>query len=360
MNNYALALSGGASKGAFTAGVVRYLLMEKNLKFRIAVGTSTGSLVGGPALLGEYNYLRDFYVSVRDADIYKNSTLGTLINAIGLMRGPIGADMERLKRLLEDYYITKGKLEDLCNHPDTKLLVVSAINARTGKVVFVDSDMVKDGRIDGATFVDAIVASCSEPFFTKPIQIFKNVADPPIPDVRPDDLFYDGGVKEFIPVEHCAALGAKVVWAVSTHPPEPEESDISAANQPNIMEALKWAVGALGDEIARGDRFRASLYNRWHKMKNEIARKAKSLGLDDDQAQSLVTFPDREDDLLYGLSLDELHMIAPEKHLPTSLQFDPEKMWDYANIGQARARALDHDNKTLYKDDSLKPWYMPF
>jgi len=189
MNNYALALSGGASKGAFTAGVVRYLLMEKNLKFRIAVGTSTGSLVGGPALLGEYNYLRDFYVSVRDADIYKNSTLGTLINAIGLMRGPIGADMERLKRLLEDYYITKGKLEDLCNHPDAKILVVSAINVRTGKVVFVDSDMVKDGRIDGATFVDAIVASCSEPFFTKPIQIFKNVADPPIPDVRPDDLF---------------------------------------------------------------------------------------------------------------------------------------------------------------------------
>ena len=51
----ALVLSGGASKGAFTAGVVRYLLWKKEMDFDLAVGTSTGSLVAGPALLNDYD-----------------------------------------------------------------------------------------------------------------------------------------------------------------------------------------------------------------------------------------------------------------------------------------------------------------
>jgi predicted acylesterase/phospholipase RssA len=359
MNTLALALSGGASKGAFTAGVVKYLLEGKHLKFDIAVGTSTGALVGGPALLDEAGELQNLYTSIEDDDIYTNSTLGTFVNMLDLMGGPIGADMDGLRRLLEKYYITKGKLGNLCNHPDGKLLVVSAINARTGKVVFVDSDMVKDGRIDGATFVDAVVASCSEPFFTKPIQIFKNVANPPIPDVRPDDLFYDGGVKEFIPIEHCAALGAEIVWAISTHPPNPHQSKISAQNEPSLFEALKWAVTAMGDEIARGDRFRGNLYNRWCKIKNEIVKRAIAEGLNDVKANRLVDFS-KDDDLLHGLLLKELHVIAPEEELPTSLEFDPGTMSDYLAKGYVRTEYLDQHNLTRYKDDSLKPWYMPF
>jgi predicted acylesterase/phospholipase RssA len=354
MKKLALALSGGASKGAFTAGAVRYLLKDKKLDFTMAVGTSTGSLVGGPALLGEYNYLRDLYVGVEDKDIFQNSTIGTIVNTIGLLKGPIDARMDPLKKLLEEYYFGRDKLKEL-NDSD-KTMVVSTVNARTGEVVFVSNRMVKDKKIKDKTFLRAIVASCSEPFFTKPIQVFEDEKNPPFPDVTSDDLFYDGGVKEFIPIEHCAALGADIVWAVSTHPLEDQHSEIDADNPPNIADALKWTIGGLLDEIGRGDKFRARLYNRWHKIKGEIIRKARTLGLSEQDAESLVTFT-QDDDLLYGLSLDELHMIAPEEHMKTSLKFEPAPMWKYYNTGYVRARKLDTGNQTLFTDSSLAPWY---
>lgn len=356
MKKIALALSGGASKGAFTAGAVRYLLKDKKLDFDIAVGTSTGSLVGGPALLGDYNYLRDLYVSVEDQDIFQNSTMGIILNTIGVMEGPVDAKMDPLQDLLEEYYFGRNKLKEL--NDEGKLFVVSTVNVRTGKVVFVSSRMVKNKEIKAKTFMKAIVASCSEPFFTKPIQVFKDESNSPIPDVTSDDLFYDGGVKEFIPIEHCAALEAKVVWAISTHPLEDQHSSINAANPPNIADALKWTIGTLLDEIARGDKFRARLYNRWHKIKEDIIQKAKTLGLNDQDAEGLVAFAPK-DDLLYGLSLDELHMIAPEEHMKTSLKFEPAPMWKYYNTGYVTARKLDQNNQTFYKDDSLAPWYLP-
>jgi predicted acylesterase/phospholipase RssA len=354
MQKLALALSGGASKGAFTAGAVRYLLKDKRLEFKIAVGTSTGSLVGGPALLGEYNYLRDFYESVLDRDIFVNSTIGTILNAFQVVSGPINATMGPLKELIQDYYITRGKLDELIRAEKT--LVVSCVNARTGNVVFVSCDWVRDGKITPESFVRAILASCSEPFFTKPIQVFGGVTDPPVPDATCDDLFYDGGIKEFIPIEHCAALGADIVWAISTHPLENEHSKIDADHPPSVVDALLWTVTSLCDEVARGDKFRARLYNRWYQTKSKIIARAIAAGLNDEQAAELVVFPPR-DELLYGLALDELHMISPAGHMHTSLEFRPDLMWGYYNSGYVTARRLCEDGTTQYTDDSLAPWY---
>lgn len=352
------ALSGGASKGAFTAGCARYLLRDMGLDFKVAVGTSTGSLVGGPALLGDYNYLRDLYVSVEDKDIFLNSLIGTILNTIGVMQGPIDARMSPLHNLLKDYYLTNHKLDAILE--TDKKLVVSAINARTGNVIFVSSELVRSGAIAQENFVKAILASCSEPFFTKPVQVFEGVADPPFDDVEPTDLFWDGGIKEFIPIEHCAALGADEIWAISTHPMVNEHSDIRAqdGHWPNIADAIGWTLGSLLDEVARGDRFRASLYNRWSRVRGEIVQRAEAAGLTAADAANLVQF-DPDDDLLYGLSIDKLHMIAPEKHMHTSLKFEPARMWGYYNAGFVRTRSLCEAGDTLYDDDSLRPWYLP-
>lgn len=112
----ALVLSGGGSKGAFTAGVTKYLLRDQGMEFDIAVGNSTRSLVGGPALLeGEHDYLSNIYVSVSDSDIFKNSFFGSL-NFLGIQDGPIGASMDPLHDLLKDYYLTDGKLQELIDN----------------------------------------------------------------------------------------------------------------------------------------------------------------------------------------------------------------------------------------------------
>ncbi len=144
----ALVLSGGASKGAFTAGVVEYLLRKEKMDFQLAVGTSTGSLVGGPALLGDYNYLANIYTTVANDDILDNSFVGKILGS------PIDASMEPLHKLLKKYYLNQSHLEELI-HTGSKTLVVSMVNARTGKVHLVSSDTVGvgPGKIKHETFV---------------------------------------------------------------------------------------------------------------------------------------------------------------------------------------------------------------
>ena len=41
----ALVISGGGSKGAFAGGVAQYLIREKNIKYQLYLGSSTGSLL---------------------------------------------------------------------------------------------------------------------------------------------------------------------------------------------------------------------------------------------------------------------------------------------------------------------------
>ncbi len=57
----ALVISGGGSKGAFAGGVAQFLLQEKNHKYDILVGTSTGSLLIPHLALGKIDKIFDIY-----------------------------------------------------------------------------------------------------------------------------------------------------------------------------------------------------------------------------------------------------------------------------------------------------------
>ncbi len=48
----ALVISGGGSKGAFAGGVAQYLMQNKNKKYDLFIGTSTGSLMVSHLALG--------------------------------------------------------------------------------------------------------------------------------------------------------------------------------------------------------------------------------------------------------------------------------------------------------------------
>ncbi len=342
----ALVLSGGASKGAFTAGVARYLLWKQGMEFDIAVGTSTGSLVAGPALLNDYDYCSDIYVSVEDKDIFRNSLIGRIATAIdkfvSFVSGPIDAVLNPLRKILEDYYFDEGKLDELLE--SGKEMIVSVVNVRTGKVQFVSSNQVKTGDITRHSFISAIVASCSEPFFTKPIRIFERDTDHP----NHNDLFYDGGVKEFLPIEKAVTCGADEIWAVSTHPLKFETTEWGSGTLPeeaSFFDALKWTIGTFFDEVARGDRFRAEMYYRWTKIRELIAQRAPQL-LD----ERLVK------EFLYGNVLPDLHLIHPANHLPTSMKFEPAVMWKYELMGERRAERMIRERTTQLSDDTLRPW----
>lgn len=349
----ALVLSGGGAKGAFTAGVARYLLRDQNMDFDLAVGTSAGSLVGGPALLGDYNYLSNIYTGVENKDIFKNSLLGRILNFLNIVNAPIDADADPLHNLVKDYYLNDGRLEDLID--SGKEFVVTAVNVRTEKLHFISTKEVADGKIKPETFVNAIIASASEPVFTKPIRVFENETNSEFKN----DLFYDGGVKEFIPLEHAVILGGTDIWAISTNPLVNEETAWGGNTSPddvNILDAVAWTVGGLLNEVARGDRFRADLYVRWDKAKNTIIQRAKDAGLNEAQAEQLVDLPDDESPTL-GISLPLLRIIRPTELMGPSLEFDPAVMAGYLDTGILIAEEFFKNGAPLYKDDpTLRPW----
>lgn len=60
----ALVISGGGSKGAFAGGVAQYLLEEKNHKYDLFLGTSTGSLLLPHLALGKVDKIKSIYTDV--------------------------------------------------------------------------------------------------------------------------------------------------------------------------------------------------------------------------------------------------------------------------------------------------------
>ncbi|RAV27826.1 patatin-like phospholipase family protein [Sinomicrobium soli] len=69
----ALVISGGGSKGAFAGGVAQYLLEDRNKKYDMFLGTSTGSLL--IPHLADHNIpkIYDIYTSVNQRKIFSNN-----------------------------------------------------------------------------------------------------------------------------------------------------------------------------------------------------------------------------------------------------------------------------------------------
>lgn len=320
----ALVCSGGGAKGAFTAGVVTHLIREQNIGFNIAIGTSTGSLVGGPALLGEWEYLRDIYIGVNNPDILNNTLLGKLISLIVSSSVPLQASMDPLRQLLYEYYIDDGKLQLLKDK--NKELVVTSVDVSTGKINYVSSNQVPV-EISEGTFVDAIVASASIPVLCKATQIYASEPNHPLKD----HLFYDGGVKEFLPVGEAVRRQATQVWAVSTHPLKYNQTDWGKGTSPGnvkLFNALKWTLSSALNEVERGDLFRALAFYRVgtarSKVEQIIAAEALEPRVKGELLKVLDDMFDRVPDMI-----KELRVISPKRIMSASLEFDTQVMLAY-------------------------------
>ena len=331
-----LVLSGGGAKGAYTAGVI-YHLLEKQVAgepFQLAIGTSTGALAAGPALLEDHRYLRNVYVGVDDSDIMQNSWLGKLVSLFVKGSVPIQASMEPLYQILKKYYIDDGKLEVL--QQSGKTLIATSVNARTGKIEYVSSNEVGNS-ISAKTFIRSILASASVPLFTRPVKIYENEPG----HKYQNDLFYDGGIKEFLPLQQAIRLGAEKIWAISNHPPRFNTTEWGGNTRPenvNFIKILKWLISSTLNEVERGDLFRALAFHRIGLARTELQSLSSTKGWDKKTTQQLLKIID---DIFPFIpdKLKELHVITPSRPMAASLEFDPEVMLGYFTDGILTARS---------------------
>lgn len=345
----ALALSGGGAKGAFTAGVVHYMEDDLGKSFDLAVGTSTGSLVGGPALLGEFKYLRNMYTSVENADILKNSYLGQIISLVAGESIPVQASMDPLRKLLTDYYLgSEDKIAKL--QQQGKTLITTSVNARTGELTYVSSDDVITNVTPNApngirpdTFINGILASASIPIFCKGVKVYENEQGHP----NQSDIFWDGGVKEFIPVDKAVRMGATSVYAIPTHVIEPRGAAWAGTTDPNranLIKILKWIIDSALNEVEMGDMFRAYAYLRVGQAREQIKAVAAEANMDQATTDKLT---DIINSVFVNLDdrMTELYVIPPTEELTgEALEFDDNDMTRFFHLGRRDAKLFFAQN----------------
>jgi predicted acylesterase/phospholipase RssA len=165
-----LALSGGGSYGAFTAGVLNgWTASGQRPQFDIVSGVSTGALIATYAFLGpQYDHvLCDFYTTTTSQDIYRKRC-----KAAGLLSDSF-VSSEPLRQQI-DADITPELLARVAQaHAEGRRLFIGTTNVDTGRLVIWDMGAIaSSGKPDAlALYRKIVLASASPPGFFPPVPI---------------------------------------------------------------------------------------------------------------------------------------------------------------------------------------------
>lgn len=203
----ALVISGGGSKGAFAGGVVEYLMKEKQKKYDLFLGTSTGSLMVSHLALGMIDELKEIYTNVNQRTIFSNNPfyikkvhgekvisirhINTLWNFLN-GRKTFG-ESKNLRKLIQKK-ITKKMYEAIRHHNKEVVVTVSNLTANQVEYKSILECTYED-------FCDWIWGSCNYVPFMSLLEKNKQ-------------QYADGGFGCLIPIREAIKRGAKEVDAI--------------------------------------------------------------------------------------------------------------------------------------------------
>lgn len=182
-----LAVSGGGSNGAFSAGLLSgWTAAGTRPEFTIVTGISTGSLVAPFAFLGPpYDQrLTEAYTQISGEDIYRKK------GVLGIIGSESAADNTPLRHLVAKY-VTDQMVSDIAReHARGRRLLVGTTNLDAERPVVWDIGAIASSGEPGRKKLiqDILVASASIPGVFPPVNI-KVVAD----GKTYDEMHVDGG-----------------------------------------------------------------------------------------------------------------------------------------------------------------------
>lgn len=182
-----LALSGGGSHGAYSAGVINgWTASGERPTLDIVSGVSTGALIATYAFLGpKYDRcLRDFYTNTTKADIYR------MRSKAAVLWSDSAATSEPLEKLIEKQ-ITPQILNAVSRaHAQGRRLFIGTTNLDTGRLVIWDMGAIaSSGQSDSLElYRKVLLASASIPGFFPPVSI-----DVTVNGRKYTELHADGG-----------------------------------------------------------------------------------------------------------------------------------------------------------------------
>jgi NTE family protein len=231
----ALVHSGGGSKGAYGAGVLKYLLGDLEIKYDIICGVSVGAING--SFLAQYPYgkekecaeeLYKMWLNLDSSKIYKrwwpfgrwhalwNKSFYDSSPLHNLIRSNISLDKIRLTG---------------------KLVNVGTVSLSSGKYTIFDQN--------SDHFIDAIIGSSSFPGMLSPIKFL-------------GQLWTDGGIKEISPIKKAVDLGADIIDVIITSPQTRVKRFIE---NPTTVDILKRSLDLSTDKIMANDIEKVEMHN---------------------------------------------------------------------------------------------------
>jgi len=309
----ALVISGGGAKGAFAAGAVKYLMVDRELSFDLIIGTSTGALISPLVATQDIADLLTIYENVEDQDVLSNRP-----DLLAFLLSDALNGTEPLEQMIERFFGEEKRYQRLVNSPIE--MFVTVVNLQTGRVEY--GNQHRDSR---TVLLKKILASASVPVMMPPVKVGKY-------------QYVDGGVKEIAPLSKAIDEGATHVISIILSPNEKERTP-KDKNYSSSMDILKRTLDLLTEEIVDNDVKIANLYTESLQFVNLIKKNAREqLGLTEPQIRKLFTKGDNpfSDKRIVGVTVIQPH----EELMPDSLSFDPVKMREMVDMGYAETEKV--------------------
>jgi len=312
-NKRALVLSGGGAKGAFTAGVVKYLMVEFGLNFDLVVGTSTGALIAPLVASQDIANLIHFYENVEQQDILKDRP-----DLLAFLFSDALNDTKPLERLITKFFGDRRRYERLVR--SSTEMFVTVVNMQTGEIEY--GNQHQDAK---PILLKKILASACVPVMMPPVKIGKH-------------QYVDGGVKEIAPFSKAIDEGATHIVSVILSP-DPARREPARKEFTSTMDILKRTLELLTEEIVDNDLRVATVYSEAIRYIDQIKRDAKEkLGLTDSQIRKLFAGLENP---FQGKRILGITTIRPDDELvDSSLNFDPDKMREMVDKGYMKAKEV--------------------
>ncbi|THD67965.1 patatin-like phospholipase family protein [Robertkochia marina] len=224
----ALVISGGGSKGAFAGGVAQYLIEEKQRKYDLYLGTSTGSLLIPHLALNHLEKVYRMYTSVNQRSIFSNNPFVTkkrgdqeyvAINHLNviwqLIKGKRTFGESKNLRKNIRRYLPESEFEQI--KTSGKDVVVTVSNLSMNRVEY---KSIMDFGYDD--FCDWIWMSCNYVPFMSLAK--KNGYE-----------YADGGLGCVIPIREAIRRGATEVDAIILETEDNERSQVLGKNPFSLM-----------------------------------------------------------------------------------------------------------------------------
>jgi NTE family protein len=274
---FALVLAGGGARGAYEAGVLRFILgdlpgrighpVSADLICGSSVGAINGSAIaawnGSPEGPEE---LTDFWTSLACEDVYRFEALDLLRSPMRVLRGPASNEMawvdaRPLHTLMRETFPWQ-QLHDVIDSGRLQALVLTATEVSTGHCIqFIDGQVDPDSieshpgirRVFSRMGPEHILASCAIPFLFPPVDI----------DGQP---MVDGSLRQNTPLSPALRLGAEHILVVGTRQQKMEAVSTEDAQDlqdlPSTPALLGKALNALLLDPVHQDLARVDLINR--------------------------------------------------------------------------------------------------